>query len=362
MLTPKVDELIAEPGRFEGDRHRAAAFFETGLNTTFMHLAQRPGPLYPMAVYYAYKQQQTDENLRASSGWERMLTSLMNGGFVVEGTWPVRTEQPGGLREAKRNALASSVVMVCRQRAAGSPSSTRADFRRLLKRELPDALRHLQAGNIAPVDLPQAAIGPGMAIFSRHAKVLEPDGSTMTVRTALQLINEALDEYLTEQEGDFDAYTRFGLTWYEQHRWASGSFGDAENLAKARNIAVTGVAEAGFLVAKAGKVQLLERSKLPTNWDPATDAKPTVWEATQHLIKRLETDGGEKAAAELLARLGALAQPARDLAYRLYTLCERKKWADDALAYNALVVAWPELQRLAERPAEQPTPIQQKLL
>jgi putative DNA methylase len=320
---------------------------------------------YPITIYYAFKQSEgKEQGEQQSTGWETFLEALVTAGLGILGTWPIRTERPGRLRDTGSNALASSIVLVCRDRGADAIAVSRSDFRRLLKREIPNALRLLQEGNIAPVDLPQAAIGPGMAIFSRHAKVLEPDGSTMTVRTALQLINEALDEYLTEQEGDFDSYTRFGLTWYEQHRWAAGTFGDAENLAKARNIAVTGVAEAGFLEAKAGKVRLLERSKLPTNWDPATDARPTVWEATQHLIKRLETDGGERAAAELLARLGVLAQPARDLAYRLYTMCERKKWADDAMAYNALVVAWPELQRLAEKPTESstPTPVQQDLL
>lgn len=359
ILVPKEDELIAEPTR-HGGRERAEEYFLQGMTEAMSAVAGRLSLDNVVTIYYAFKQTEIDEGeASVSTGWETFLDAVLSTNLSIEGTWPIRSERGVRTRSLGSNALASSIVLVCRRRSPSAQPATRSDFRRLLKRELPEALRHLQAGNIAPVDLPQAAIGPGMAVFSRHPRVLEPDGSIMTVRMALQLINEALDEYLTEQEGDFDPYTRFGLTWYEQHRWENGPFGDAENVAKARNIAVAGVAEAGFLVANAGKVRLLRRTELPKDWDPLRDTRATIWEATQHLIKRLETDGGEKAAAELLARLGPHAQPARDLAYRLYTLCERKKWADDALSYNSLVVAWPDLQRLAE---ERPTPKQQDLL
>ncbi len=206
----------------------------------------------------------------------------------------------------------------------------------------------LQHGNIAPVDVAQASIGPGMAIFSRYEKVLEADGSPMTVRTALQLINEALDEYLTEQEGELDSDSRFAVTWFEQHGYDDGAYGDAETLAKARNVSVSGVAEAGILKSAAGKVRLLRRDELAADWDPAKDERLTVWEATQHLIKRLD-EKGEEGAARLLDGLGRLSEQIRDLAYRLYSSCERRKWAEEARAYNGLVIAWPEVERLASQ-------------
>ena len=358
ILVPKDAELIAEPAR-HGGRDGAEAFFLRGMTRAMAGIRNRSHGDYPIVIYYAFRQSERGNDASRSTGWETFLEAVLAAGLTVDATWPVRSERATRQRGVGSNALASSIVMVCRPRALEGASTTRAEFRRILTRELPEALKLLQEGNIAPVDFPQAAIGPGMAIFSRHPKVLEPDGSNMTVRMALRLINEALDEFLTEQESDFDLYTRFGLTWYEQHRWESGSFGDAENVALARNISVAGVEKAGFLVAKANRVRLLKRAELPQDWDPINDDRATIWEATQHLIKRLETDGGEQGAAKLLARLGARAQPARDLAYRLYTLCERKKWADDALAYNSLVVAWPDLQRLAE---EQPAPTQQELL
>lgn len=233
---------------------------------------------------------------------------------------------------------------------------THAEFRRLLRRELPEAMKHLQRGNIAPVDVAQAAIGPGMAIFSRYSKVLEADGSAMTVRTALQLINQALDEYLSEQEGEVDSDTRFAITWFETYGFEDGPFGEAETLAKARNVSVSGVAEAGILRSVAGKVRLLRRDELAADWDPTQDRRRSVWEATQHLIKRLE-EQGEEAAADLLRRLGRdVGQQARDLAYRLYSTCERRGWAEEARAYNGLVIAWPEIEKLAAR---EPTRVEQ---
>jgi putative DNA methylase len=231
----------------------------------------------------------------------------------------------------------------------------------MLRKELPDALKKLQQGNIAPVDVAQASIGPGMAIFSRHRQVLEADGSAMSVRSALHLINEVLDEYLASGEGDFDADTRFAITWYEQHGWDAGSYGDAETLAKARNVSVSGVVEAGICHSAAGKVRILKRPEMrPLEYDPATDERPTIWEFTQHMIRLLETEG-EEAAARLLKKLGSAADATRELAYRLYNTCERKKWAEDARSYNGLILAWPELEKLAPRvgddepPSEKPT-------
>ena len=227
--------------------------------------------------------------------------------------------------------------------------TTRRDFINALKHELPQALKTLQEGNIAPVDLAQSAIGPGMAIFSRYSKVLEADGSTMTVRSALALINQVLDEYLTEQEGEYDADTRWALAWFEQYGVDEGPYGVAETLSKAKNTAVDGLVTAGIIVSKAGEVRILRRDELPDGWNPTTDKRLTVWEVTQHLIRALVDKGSEQAAADLLRKVGALGDVARELAYRLYTICDRKKWAQEALAYNSLVVAWPELVKLAGR-------------
>jgi putative DNA methylase len=244
------------------------------------------------------------------------------------------------------NALASSIVLVCRPRPQDAPLATRKEFISALRAELPQALRHLQHGNIAPVDLAQAAIGPGMAVFTRYAKVLEADGTPMPVRQALTLINQVLDEVITEQEGEFDADTRWAIVWFEQFGMDTGSFGVAETLSKAKNTAVQGMVEAGILEAKASDVRLLRREELDADWDPASDKRLTVWEVAQHLISALGE--GEGRAADLARRLGpALAEQARDLAYRLYLVCERKKWAQEALAYNSLVIAWPQIMQLA---------------
>ena len=209
------------------------------------------------------------------------------------------------------------------------------------------------------MDLAQASIGPGMAIYSRYRRVVESDGSAMRVRTALALINQALDEYLAEQEGEYDVDTRWALAWFEQSGFNDGPFGDAETLSKAKNTSVQGMVEAGILSARAGKVRLLRRAELPADWNPTRDTRLTVWEAAQHLIRALEKQG-EGAAADLLAQLGGVGEVARDLAYRLYTLCERKGWAAEALPYNALVVAWPELVKLAEE-ARRAAPVQKEL-
>jgi len=300
-----------------------------------------------VTIYYAFKQSESDSDVgTASTGWETFLDAVIRAGFAVTGTWPMRTERGARSISIGTNALASSIVLVCRKRPADAPITTRRDFLQALKRELPDALKKLQHGNIAPVDLAQSAIGPGMAIFTRYAKVLESDDSPMSVRTALQLINQALDEYLSEQEGEYDADTRFAITWFETHGMDEGPYGVAETLATARGVAVSGVQEAGILIAKGGKVRLLKREELPENWNPTADTRPTVWEATQHLIRTVETKG-EAVAGALITQLGPMAETARDLAYRLYGLCERKKWAEEALAYNGLVIAWPELTRLA---------------
>jgi putative DNA methylase len=344
LATPKSQELVASPYRFDGDRHRADQFFEDGLREVFSRIRDAQHPGYPLTLFYAFKQAESGDGSLASTGWDKMLTGLLDSGYAVTGTWPMRTERRGRSVSIGTSALASSIVLVCRPRAVDAPIATRRELVSALRAELPEALRTLQHGNIAPVDLAQAAIGPGMAVFSRYAKVLEADGTTMTVRAALGLINQALDEILAEQEGDFDSDTRFAITWFEQRGFDEGPYGEADVLARAKDTSTGGLVEAGILESRGGKVRLLRRDELDDDWDPATDRRPTVWEATHHLARRLE-DGGEDSAASLLRRLGGLGATARDLAYRLYTTSDRKGWAQDALAYNALVVAWPEIAR-----------------
>ncbi len=357
LLTPKTQELVASPYRFGGSRQKATAFFERGLTSVFRRVRNTQPPEYPFSVFYAFKQAESEQDqgngngshVVASTGWETMLEGLMQADFIVTGTWPMRTERGGRMGDIGSNALASSIVLVCRPKPEDSPIATRREFIAQLKRELPEALRLLQHGNIAPVDLAQAAIGPGMAVFSRYGRVLEADGSPMRVRTALQLINAALDEVLAEQEGEYDAETRWAIAWFEQHGAGEGLYGDAENLFRAKNTANNALVEAGIVVSRGGRVRLLRRDELPADWDPARDRRVTVWEVTQHLIRALEKDGEEGAAA-LLRKVGlGLGETAKDLAYRLYTTAERKKWAQEALAYNSLVIAWPELVRLASQ-------------
>ncbi len=351
LLVPKSQELVATPYRFNGDRRRAQEFFEEGLGKAFDRMREKQHREYPLTVYYAFKQAESDGQVEdgvaipiapVSTGWETMLEGLLRSGFQITGTWPMRTESSGRALGQGTNALASSIVLVCRPRPTDAPLTTRRDFLNALKRELPDALVKLQHGNIAPVDLPQATIGPGMAIYSRYSKVVESDGSRMSVRTALALINQTLDEVLSEQEGEYDAETRFAISWFEQHGVGEGSFGDADNMARARNTSVGGLRESGLVEARGGKVRLLRREDLPDAWDPSRDTRLTVWETTQHMIRALDQQGEEGAAA-ILRQVLSYGDVARDLAYRLYVVCERKGWAQEALAYNGLVVAWPSI-------------------
>ncbi len=346
LAVPKAAELVATPYR-HGGREQAEAFFMDGMTRAMHRLATQPHPAFPVTVYYAFKQSESHGNDgTASTGWETFLDAVIQAGFAITGTWPMRTERTGGFRNKDQNALASSIVLVCRPRAQDAPTTSRREFLAALKAELPQALAHLQKSNIAPVDLAQAAIGPGMAVYTRYARVLESDGSPLTVRTALALINEVLDEVLASQEGDFDADSRWALAWFEQSGFDEGDYGVAETLSVAKNTSVEGLVKAGVLASKGGKVRLLAPAELPEDWDPATDSRLTVWEMVHHLIRVLEA-GGESAAAELAAKLDSQAETARELAYRLYTVCERKKRAADALRYNALVQSWPEITRLA---------------
>jgi putative DNA methylase len=351
LVTPKSAELVANPYRFGGDKKAAEKHFEAGLGGAFARIRANADPSVPITIFYAFKQSESvarrDGASVVSTGWETMLEAVLEAGLSVDGTWPMRTEQGSGLRVIGQNALASSIVLVCRPRLADAGITTRKDLVGALKREMPEALRTLQHGNIAPVDLAQSSIGPGMAVFSRYAKVLEPDGSAMRVRTALALINQVLDEILAEQEGEFDADTRWAIAWYEQFGLTEAAYGTAETLSRAKNTSVEGLVEAGIVAAARGRVRLLARDQYSADWDPAKDPRIPVWEATQRLAYRLLTDG-EAGAGDLLARLGGLGTTARDLAYRMYHVAERKGWTEEARAYNALVVAWTDLARGAE--------------
>jgi len=348
LLVPKVQELIAAPERFEGSRERAQSFFEEAFGRAFLRMRAAHDSNFPLTLFYAFKQSESDGNgedgltqERASTGWETMLEGLLKASFQVVGTWPVRSERPSGVKIAV-NALASSIVLVCRPRLETAPITTRKDFISALKKELPGALRNLQKGNIAPVDLAQAAIGPGMAVFSKYKRVLETDGSPMRVRTALSLINQGLDEVLSELESEFDPDTRWALAWFEQHQFDEGLYGEAEVLATAKALSINHLADVSILQSRAGRVRLLQRHELPETWDPSNVTRLTVWEVTQHLIRSLDQKG-ETETASLKAKIGGMAEIARDLAYRLYTLCERKGWAEEAGYYNSLVVSWPSL-------------------
>jgi putative DNA methylase len=358
VAVPKVEELVASAYR-HGGREKAEAFFLEGMTRVISNLAEQAHPSFPVSIYYAFKQSETDEKDGTSStGWETFLEAVIQSGFALSGTWPIRTERATRSIGIGTNALASSIVLVCRKREADAMSVTRREFLNELKGELPKALEHLQHSNIAPVDLQQAAIGPGFAIYSRYTKVVNAAGDAMPVKEALALINETLDDALAEQEGDFDADTRWALTWFDQMGFAEGDYGLAETLSKAKNTSVAGMMDAGILSSGGGKVRLLKPEELDTDWEPETDIRKPVWEALHHLVRAL-TQGGETAAAALAARLGSRADAARELAYRLYILCERKHRAQEALAYNALVQSWPEIQRLASEQESRPAQPQQ---
>ena len=345
LAVPKAEELVATPYR-HGSKQKAEAFFLSGMTRAMSRLSEQSHPAFPVTIYYALKQSEAAGDGVTSTGWEIFLDAAIRAGFAITGTWPVRTERGARTIAIGTNALASSIVLVCRPRAANASSATRREFQEALRTEFPKALADLQRSNIAPVDLAQALIGPGMAVFTSYREVLNADGSKMSVRDALALINATLDEVLAEQEGDFDADTRWAVTWSEQFGYDEGEYGVAEQLSKAKNTSVDGLVRAGIIESRRGAVRIFRPAELDEGWDPATDTRLTVWEMTQHLIRLLES-GGEPAAGELAAKLGSQAEAARDFAYRLYVVSERKRRATDALAYNGLVQSWPEITRLA---------------
>lgn len=345
LVVPKAEELVATPDR-HGGKEQAEEFFLHGMTQAMQRLAEQVHPAFPVTIYYAFKQAETEAGSTASTGWETFLNAIIQAGFGLAGTWPVRTEMNQRMRGVEANALASSIILVCHPRSTAATMITRREFITALKTEMPIAVANLQRSSIAPVDLAQSSIGPGMAIYTRYSKILDAEGNPLTVREALALINQALDEVLAEQEGDFDADTRWALAWFEQTGFSEGEYGVAETLSKAKNTSVTGMVSAGIVESARGKVRLLKSSELPADWNSETDSRLTAWETVHQLIRALESSG-ENAAAMLVAKLGSKAETARELCYRLYTISERKKRAQEALSYNALVQSWSEIIRLA---------------
>ncbi|MBU2889862.1 DUF1156 domain-containing protein [Celeribacter halophilus] len=347
LATPKSEELVATPYR-HGGKDAAEVHFLEGMSRAIANMAQQSSDEVPATIYYAFKQSEIRDEGISSTGWATFLQAVVEAGYAVVGTWPLRTEMANRMIASGTNALANSVVLVCRKKEETAETITRAEFIRALKRELPPAIGELQAANVSPADMPQSAIGPGMGVFSRYKAVLEADDSPMTVKTALQLINAELDEFLNDLHGEFDPDTRFAATWFEQNGYTKGDYGAADNLARARGISVESVKHAGIIESSAGKVRILKRAELDPDWDPEEDTHLTIWECCQYLIRTLENEG-EYAAAELLKKIGSeRAETVKDLAYYLYDVCGNKRQdAKEATSYNGLIAVWTDLTRLA---------------
>lgn len=361
MLVPKAEELVATPYRFDGSVEKARDFFEDGMFNTCCRLHDYSRDDIPVTIYYAFKQSETDtEDTTSSTGWETMLSAIIRAGFSITGTWPMRTEMANRSIASGTNALASSIVLVCRKRDETTGSATRREFINALHREMRPALEKLQSANIAPVDLAQSAIGPGIGVFSRYKSVLEADGKPMSVRAALQIINQELDAFYNEQEGELDRESRFCVELFSQYAFNNIKFGDADILARAKNTSVQALAEHGVLMAAKGQVRLKTRDELPESVDTHESC---TWLLTQQLARAMEVGGVKACAAIVLNIFGSNAEEAKALAYRLYTICERKNWAQEGYAYNNLVVAWPDIQSAAaQMQAEIPVQIKMELL
>lgn len=344
MLVPKAEELIAAPYRHDGSMEAAKNYFENGMLRACKQMYLYAREDVPVTIYYAYKQSDSDADGTASSGWETMLSAIIRAGFAITGTWPISTERSSRTIGIGTNALASSIVLVCRKRSEDAPQITRRNLIATLRRELRPALKKLQVSNIAPVDLAQSAIGPGMGVFSRYRRVLEADGTPMSVRSALHVINEEIDLYFNEQVGDLDNASRFCVDLYTQYAYNDVKYGEAEVLANAKSTSIPMLAAYGVVYAKAGIVHLVERAELPEKVN--TDER-NIWLLTQQLTQAMAKGGVEACAQIVVSMFGSNAERAKDLAYRLYTIAEQKKWANEAYAYNAFVVAWPDIQSRA---------------
>ena len=346
LTVPKAEELVATPGR-HGGIGGAEAFFLSGMTDAMQRIAQQAHSAFPVTIYYAFKHAENKgDHGTASTGWETFLDAVIRAGLSTSGTWPMRTEFGNRPRGFDSNALASSIVLVCRKRDESAATTTRKAFVRQLDQTLPKSLRALQLGGVAPVDMAQAAIGPGMAIFTRYSKVLEADGSPMSVRSALVLIDESLSRLGDPDASETDDDTRWSVSWFEQNGFDSGDFGQAQVLAGAKNVGINGLVDAGIVHSRGGKVRLMKREELnggdPMSYDPREDDNVSIWEALQHIVHR-HSQGGSAAAGELLRALPGMEDQIKELAYRLYGVCERKKWAQEAMVYNALVAEWSDI-------------------
>ena len=360
LATPKAEELVADNYRI-GSREQAEVYFESGMAEFMKELATTSTDGVPATVYYAYKATETKDGELRTTGWDTFLQAVLDAGLQVNATWPLRTELANRPRGLGSNALASSIVLACRPRPASAVLATRGEFMAALRQELPEAVRLLQSGNIAPVDMAQSAIGPGIKVFSRYARVVEADGSSMPVSAALSIINDVLGEVLDGEEAELDADTRFALTWFSEHGYDPGPAGDADSVARAKNTSLAGIEDSGIGEARAGKFRLYERHELLPDWSPIEDTRRTVWEATQYLVAALERS--ETEAAELMNILGGYSDRARQLAYLLYQKPNDRGWAAEASAYNGLITAWPNLRTGAATVAAAATgPSQQTLL
>jgi len=360
IATPKDDELVASQYRHKSKKD-AEQFFLKGMMKAMSRISQQSNTAFPVTIYYAFKQSETSEAGSISTGWVTFLEAVIKSEFTIVGTWPMRTELANKVSGIGSNMLSSSIILVCRKRELNAETISRKDFLQKLNNAIPIALDTMINGSetsspIAPVDLAQAAIGPGMAVFSKYKSVVEADGSPMSVRTALILINKAIDDYFKELEGDWDSDTRFCLQWFSEFGWKEGVYGEAEVLAKAKGLSVEGVRDSGVLTASGGKVKLLRPSEYPETWNPSKDSRMPVWKVLHHLI-RLHQTRGESAAAEIVKAIPHIAETARQLAFLIYTTCERKGWVEDARPYNDLVTAWLSIEKQA-RADEQGTQIE----
>lgn len=347
LTTQKDKELVATPYR-HGGRGEAEAFFMQGMGDALTAIRKAAIEDGPLAIYYAFKQSEAGEDGVTSAGWASFLQAVVDAGLAVDGTWPVRTESAGRLIGKGTNALASSIVLVCRKRTREAGVATRAEFIRALKRELPDAIAAIRKAGVGPVDMQQSVIGPGMGVFTRFAKVLEDDDSAMPVKTALSLINRVWDEIENELSEAFDAPTQVALAWFATYGFDVRPSGELITLANAKNVPLATLFASGVFQDLRGKAGLVARENLPAGWSPTTDKAPTIWECVQHTIRVLNAeDGGAEAAAALIAQMGPRAEDARALAYRLFEIATQKGWAAEALVYNALAQEWPRLADMA---------------
>jgi putative DNA methylase len=351
LVTPKAEELVATSYR-HGGKEQAEAFFMQGMSEALTAMREAAVDDAPLAIYYAFKQSEASEDGITSPGWASFLQAAVDAGLSVDGTWPVRTERGARSVAIASNSLASSIVLVCRKRAADAPVATRAEFLRALKRELPEAIDAIRRAGVGPVDMQQSVIGPGMGIFTRHACLLEDDDSPMSVRTALALINRVWQEIENELDASFDAATQVALAWFASYGFDARQSGELITLATAKDIPVGTLFSSGVFQDLHGKAGLIPREALPAGWSPATDKAPTVWECVQHTARVLNASaGGADAAAALVAAMGPRAEAARALAYRLFEIATQKGWAAEALVYNQLAEEWPHLEDAAARPA-----------